>query len=89
MEERRNHPRLAFATQVWVEHEWIGRGQFATTDISDSGSFLEMADHPFKGGEKIILQVCDVEDAPLLAAIVVRITDQGVGIAFADEEIAG
>ena len=84
MQERRNHPRIPFSTQVWVQHQWVGQTRYATTDISDGGLFLEMPGHPFKGGETISVQVADFEDAPLLNAVVVRVTEQGVGISFAD-----
>jgi hypothetical protein len=85
MQDRRIHPRIPFATQVWVQHQWVGQSRFATADISDGGLFLEIPEHPFKGGEIIEVQACDMEDAPALAARVVRITEQGVGIAFLPE----
>jgi hypothetical protein len=56
-----------------------------TVDMSEGGVFVDIPGHGFRGGEVITLQVCNLEDAPLVVGQVVRATAGGIGVAFLDD----
>lgn len=86
MSERRLHPRMPLTAPVRIrfgEREWPS---CTTVDMSEGGLFVDIPGHPFRGGEVITIQVCNLEDAPLVVAEVIRSTAEGVGVRFREEE---
>lgn len=86
MSERRQYPRMPLTAPVRIcygERVWPS---CTTVDMSEGGLFVEIPGHGFQGGEIITIQVCNLEDAPLVVAEVTRTTPEGVGVAFLDGE---
>lgn len=86
--ERRIHSRTAMSAKVKVIHETLGEFVFATRDISDGGVFIVVDTEPFAPviGDKVQVQVQGLPvPAPVLDMLVVRKTNDGFGLQFADE----
>lgn len=85
--DRREHLRTALSAKVKVTHEEFGTLLFSTRDISDGGIFIVMADEPFAPGigDRVQVQVQGLPvPAPILDMVVVRKTNDGFGLQFAD-----
>jgi len=67
-------------------HGSLGTVELTTADISDGGLFIRTAGCPqFAIGDEVNVQVCEVEDAPVVRAVVVRLTTNGAGLQFLDD----
>lgn len=85
--DRREHLRTALSAKVKVTHAEFGTQLFSTRDISDGGIFIVMADEPFSPGigDRVQVQVQGLPvPAPVLDMVVVRKTNDGFGLQFAD-----
>lgn len=86
MNEKRKHIRTAFSADVKVMHAAVGELKLTMRDMSDGGVFLysaDLADIPL--GALVQIQALDIEDAPLLNAVVVRREATGIGLQFVEE----
>jgi len=86
MSEKRKHIRTAFSANVKFMHASVGELDLKMRDMSDGGVFLfssDLADLPL--GEVVQIQALDIEDAPLLNAIIVRRETDGIGLQFVEE----
>jgi hypothetical protein len=86
MSEKRKHIRTAFSADVKLIHAAVGELKLTMRDMSDGGVFLfstELAELPL--GALVQIQALDVEDAPLLNAVIVRREPAGVGLQFVEE----
>lgn len=86
MDEKRKHIRTAFSANVKFMHASVGELDLKMRDMSDGGVFLfstDLADLPL--GEVVQIQALDIEDAPLLNAIIVRRETDGIGLQFVEE----
>ena len=86
MNEKRKHIRTAFSATVKFMHASVGELDLKMRDMSDGGVFLfstELADLPL--GEVVQIQALDIEEAPLLNAIIVRRETDGIGLQFVEE----
>ncbi|MCL7944893.1 PilZ domain-containing protein [Marinobacter sp. ATCH36] len=86
--DRRIHNRTAMSAKVRVTHEELGEFVFSTRDISDGGVFLVVDTEPFAPsiGDKVQVQVQGLPvPAPVLDMVVVRKTNDGFGLQFADQ----
>lgn len=86
MNEKRKHIRTAFSANVKFMHASVGELDLKMRDMSDGGVFLfstGLADLPL--GEVVQIQALDIEEAPLLNAIIVRRETNGIGLQFVEE----
>ena len=74
--------------KVRVTHEELGEFVFSTRDISDGGVFIVVDTEPFAPsiGDSVQVQVQGLPvPAPVLDMVVVRKTNDGFGLQFADQ----
>lgn len=86
--DRREHHRTAMSAKVRVIHPTLGEFVFATRDISDGGVFIVVDTEPFEPeiGDAIQVQVQGLPvPAPVLDMVIVRKTNDGYGLQFADQ----
>jgi len=86
MNEKRKHVRTEFSANVKLMHATVGELNLKMRDMSDGGVFLfsvDLLDLPL--GEVVQIQALDIEDAPLLNAVIVRRETAGVGLQFVEE----
>ncbi|MBO6850399.1 MAG: PilZ domain-containing protein [Marinobacter sp.] len=86
--DRREHSRTALSAKVKVEHATLGEFLFSTRDISDGGIFIVVESDPFEPaiGDRVQVQVQGLPvPAPVLEMVVVRKTNDGFGLQFADQ----
>ncbi len=86
--DRRVHNRTAMSAKVRVTHEELGEFVFSTRDISDGGVFVVVDTEPFEPaiGDRVQVQVQGLPvPAPVLDMVVVRETNDGFGLQFADQ----
>ncbi|MEP1214062.1 MAG: PilZ domain-containing protein [Marinobacter sp.] len=86
--DRRIHNRTAMSAKVRVTHEELGEFVFSTRDISDGGVFIVVDAEPFEPtiGDSVQVQVQGLPvPAPVLDMVVVRKTNDGFGLQFADQ----
>jgi hypothetical protein len=86
--DRRIHNRTAMSAKVRVTHEELGEFVFSTRDISDGGVFVVVDTEPFAPaiGDQVQVQVQGLPvPAPVLDMVVVRKTNDGFGLQFADQ----
>ncbi|WP_434049121.1 PilZ domain-containing protein [Marinobacter salarius] len=86
--DRRVHGRTAMSAKVRVTHEELGEFVFSTRDISDGGVFIVVDTEPFVPsiGDSVQVQVQGLPvPAPVLDMVVVRKTNDGFGLQFADQ----
>lgn len=86
--DRRVHNRTAMSAKVRVTHEELGEFVFSTRDISDGGVFVVVDTEPFEPaiGDRVQVQVQGLPvPAPVLDMVVVRKTNDGFGLQFADQ----
>ncbi|MDL0433136.1 PilZ domain-containing protein [Marinobacter sp. TBZ242] len=86
--DRRVHNRTAMSAKVRVTHEELGEFVFSTRDISDGGVFVVVDTEPFVPsiGDQVQVQVQGLPvPAPVLDMVVVRKTNDGFGLQFADQ----
>lgn len=85
-QEKRQHVRLAVPMPVKITHAALGTIELVTADLSDGGVFLKAEPHQCPPlGDELTLQVVGTlggEAPPLVAARVIRITDEGMGLEF-------
>lgn len=90
--DRRGHIRTAMSARVEVVHDTYGTFQFSTRDISDGGVFVVVEGEPFTPdiGDRVQVQVQGLPiPAPVLEMVVVRKSNDGYGLQFADEPDEG
>ena len=76
------------SAKVRVTHEELGEVVFSTRDISDGGVFIVVDTEPFEPsiGDSVQVQVQGLPvPAPVLDMVVVRKTNDGFGLQFADQ----
>jgi|TARA_R110000851_G_scaffold161988_1_gene305702 PilZ domain-containing protein len=76
------------SAKVRVTHEELGEFVFSTRDISDGGVFIVVDTEPFEPsiGDSVQVQVQGLPvPAPVLDMVVVRKTNDGFGLQFADQ----
>lgn len=76
------------SAKVRVTHEELGEFVFSTRDISDGGVFIVVDTEPFVPsiGDSVQVQVQGLPvPAPVLDMVVVRKTNDGFGLQFADQ----
>lgn len=76
------------SAKVRVTHEELGEFVFSTRDISDGGVFIVVDAEPFEPsiGDSVQVQVQGLPvPAPVLDMVVVRKTNDGFGLQFADQ----
>lgn len=76
------------SAKVRVTHEALGEFVFSTRDISDGGVFVVVDTEPFTPaiGDNVQVQVQGLPvPAPVLEMVVVRKTNDGFGLQFADQ----
>jgi hypothetical protein len=76
------------SAKVRVTHEELGEFVFSTRDISDGGVFVVVDTEPFTPliGDNVQVQVQGLPvPAPVLEMVVVRKTNDGFGLQFADQ----
>ncbi|MBS8239329.1 PilZ domain-containing protein [Marinobacter lipolyticus] len=86
--DRREHNRTAMSAKVKVRHGTQGEFVFSTRDISDGGIFIVVESDPFEPtiGDRVEVQVQGLPvPAPILEMVVVRRTNDGFGLQFADQ----
>lgn len=87
--DRRISIRTAMSAKVKVNHSEFGEFVFSTRDISDGGVFVVVDTEPFTPviGDEVTVQVQGLPvPAPILNMVVVRITNDGYGLQFAEDE---
>lgn len=87
-QDRRGHGRTAMSAQVKVSHEFFGEFLFSTRDISDGGIFIVVEGESFDPaiGDTVEVQVQGLPvPAPVLEMQVVRKSNDGFGLQFADQ----
>ena len=83
MVEKRKHVRTEFNGMVRLMHPSLGTVETRMRDISNGGVFLFTGDSVgLPVGERVRLQALDMEDAPVLAARIVRTETQGIALMF-------
>ncbi|WP_414675409.1 PilZ domain-containing protein [Methylocaldum sp.] len=86
MVEQRKYLRTPLNAKISIRHSSLGTTELTTADISDGGLFVRTIGCPqFVIGDEVEVQVCGVEDAPTISAVVVRLTTNGVGLHFLDD----
>ncbi|MFL1465939.1 PilZ domain-containing protein [Marinobacter sp. DUT-3] len=86
--DRREFGRTAMSAKVKVRHELLGEFVFSTRDISDGGIFIVVEGESFDAaiGDKVEVQVQGLPvPAPVLEMEVVRRSNDGFGLQFADQ----
>ncbi len=76
------------SAKVRVTHEELGEFVFSTRDISDGGVFIVVDTEPVEPsiGDSVQVQVQGLPvPAPVLDMVVVRKTNDGFGLQFADQ----
>lgn len=87
MHDKRSSPRLAIDHDVLLSHPAVGTVCLRMRDMSNEGVFL--LSEPGLGiteGLEVVLQVRELEDAPRVAARVVRVEAEGLTLAFLHDE---
>ncbi|WP_336368150.1 PilZ domain-containing protein [Marinobacter sp. C2H3] len=88
VDDRREHIRTAMSAKVKVVHHTQGEFVFSTRDISDGGIFVVVDEAPFEPtiGDPVTVQVQGLPvPAPVLDMVVVRKTNDGYGLQFAND----
>ena len=82
--EKRQHSRIPLATRVRIHHDSIGELILRTRDLSHGGLFVYRDQHRLPPvGTVVEVQVQDTpEEAPIVAMVIVREDDEGVGMQF-------
>lgn len=86
--DRRELGRTAMSAKVRVRHDDLGEYVFSTRDISDGGIFIVVEGESFVPaiGDKVEVQVQGLPvPAPVLEMEVVRRSNDGFGLQFADQ----
>lgn len=83
MSEKRKHIRTEFSGNVKLIHESFGELTVEMRDLSDGGIFLYVQnDVTLPVGTTVRVQSLDIEDAPVLAAEIVRREARGIALMF-------
>ena len=86
MSEKRKHVRTAFTADVRFMHASTGELTLTMRDLSDGGVFLFSGDRiDLPPGEVVQIQALDIDDAPVLKAVIVRREAAGIGLQFVEE----
>lgn len=86
MGDQRKYLRTPLNARVSIMHASLGTIELTTADISDGGLFVQAVGCPrLAVGDEARVQVCGIEDAPVLRAVVVRLTTEGAGLRFLDD----
>jgi hypothetical protein len=86
LSEKRHHERIPLTVEVELVDPAIGKFIANTRDISDGGVFVRLGPRPWPElGATVTVRVNQMlgdEPPPLLRARVVRVTAEGVALAF-------
>lgn len=83
MQEQRGSPRITLDHEVLLSHPAVGTLCLRMRDMSADGVFLRLSGEPgLEPGMEVVLQVCDLEDAPQVRARVVRLEAEGVALHY-------
>ena len=82
--EKRQHSRIPLTTRVRIQDASIGELIVRTRDLSHGGLFVYRDQHQLPPiGTVVEVQVQDTpEEAPIVAMVIVREDDEGVGMQF-------
>jgi hypothetical protein len=87
MVDKRKYLRTPLNARVSITHDSLGTIELITADISDGGLFVHTAGCPrLTVGDEVRVRVSEVVDAPVLRAVVVRLTAEGAGLSFVDDD---
>jgi hypothetical protein len=87
--EKRKHERFPVVVEVKVEYPEFGVFIANARDMSDGGAFLQFGSNPRRPavGTVVTLQLArmpDGSEAPLVKGRVVRVTNDGFAVEFAE-----
>ena len=87
--EKRQHPRIQIPLLVELSHPALGNVQTKARDVSEGGIFVYLDEPPVKVGSKLKLRLLtvlptDTQPTPTVEVEVKRVTDEGLGLAFAN-----
>ena len=87
MSDKRGKLRTAFRARIVLKHPEVGEYEVATRDMSNTGLFL-VWDEPLdlKVGDTITVQTLDIEDAPIISALIVRVETGGFAVTYVFDE---
>lgn len=88
MTEKRRHPRTPISVPIKVDHPQADSIVGVTKDISEGGVFVAISNPQFAAQDKVSVQACDMEDAPIVHGYVARTTAEGIGVAFDEVDAA-
>lgn len=83
MSDKRQYLRTAFPAQIKLMHASFGSVSVKSRDMSNGGVFLYtagMVELPV--GAEVSVQVEELEDAPVVVAVVVRVEEDGIALRF-------
>lgn len=88
--EQRAYPRVQLPILVELQHPAIGRIRCTARDVSESGIFVNLAEHPIRNGAKIKLTLLnpnqvDNQPTPTVEMSVVRVEDDGIALSFVNK----
>jgi len=88
--EQRAYPRVQLPILVELQHPAIGRKRCTARDVSESGIFVNLAEHPIRNGAKIKLTLLnpnqvDNQPTPTVEMTVVRVEDDGIALSFVNK----
>ncbi len=86
MSEKRRHPRTPINVHIKIDHPEAESVIGVTKDISEGGVFVQITDPRFAAMDKVKVQACNMEDAPIVHGYVTRATAEGIGVAFEEAE---
>jgi hypothetical protein len=75
-------------TPVTVNHPVLGRKTGRTVDISDGGVGVALPGCGYAVGDTVSVQASTMDDAPIIEGVVVRVTEEGIGIRFSEQNQA-
>ena len=86
MSDKRQHERIALRAHLKLVHPVIGEHEVEMRDMSNGGVFLLATNkHEFPIGTVVQVQALNIEDAPVISAMVVRHDTNGIGLKFIEQ----
>jgi hypothetical protein len=67
---------------IKVDHPKANSIVGITKDVSEGGVFVQITDPRFAAMDKVSVQACDMDDAPIVHGYVAWATAEGIGVAF-------
>ncbi len=84
--DQRKHVRTKLTSNVKLTHPDVGTIEVKTRDISDGGIYLlsSITNLPPVGSEVTVQLIDTPFEAPILSMRIVRLENNGIGLAFID-----